>query len=665
MPRDVKDWMEYFMELAVKKDAERGIDSSRRRNPYNREPIPSERPEPPPMSAETPPTEAELSDAFDNAPSFFNEPPTQSNVAPRYAAEQIARERSDALQAHRAARDERDDEARKAWQAWQAEQIRQSEQSRQSRREAPESLGSARARVEGERQATEPFATFRKMRALAPNPAWINGFNFGYSSNSPTLFVKQAEFMRDFTDDYDGFAEYHNAFPTFLQMSNEQLRTYFTWRTQVRGGNINATSSSYALMYCSELINNIGIGVEFPEEGMTQLIDFWRAYRIHDATIDERMQRWVLNYYILNAPLEPFSHYNTLFPVSIESTCDLVDELLFSETLPSLALIERSSSYSITKGQLYRKGDAALLDRLITAALGAVDALFRKHELDLRSLLVEQRNEPFTSVYVGAVYAPVRVKSARVVEIDRHTRFVVDGFMHRREYYSFDTYRHAVGFILKTLDARLRVALDFGRLLKLPDSTQMKNDFLLSEDATALTRLKPWKKQAYGLLKRKAFQDAIDVAIAGILRANAEAEARRVDIDFTQLARIRAEHEETADKLETLPLPSLDNDAKPVASALDEPPQASQLASVSLDTSDTADAAQFNTPQNDSDLTLTEAECELIAKLLLSEVPSGFDAELLIESINEKALDAIGDNLIDTSGDAPYIYDEYVDMLGL
>ena len=663
MPRDVKDWIEYFMELAVKKDAERGIDSSRRRNPYTREPIPSERPEPPPPPAyaDAPPSEAELSDLFADPPSFFSEPPTQSNAAARYAAEQIAPQEQ---QRYREARDARNEDARQSWEAWQAEQIRQSEQTRKSRREAPESLGNARARVEGERQATEPFATFRKMRALAPNPAWINGFNFGYSSNSPSMFVKQAEFMLDFTDDYDGFAEFHNAFPTFQQMNNEQLRTYFTWRTQVRGGNVTATSASYTLLYCSELINNIGIGFDFPEEGMARLINFWRAYRVHDATIDERMQRWTLNYYILNAPIEPFSHYNAQFPVPLESTCDVVDEILFGESLPSLALIERSSSYSITKGQLYRKSDTSLLDRLIAAALGAVDALFTKNELDLRSLLVEQRNEPYTSVYVDAVYSPVRIKTARVVEIDRHTRFVVDGFMHRREYYSFDTYRHAVGFILKTIDARLRVALNFGRLLKLPDSSQMKNNFLLSEDETALTRLKPWKKKAYGLLKRKAFIDAIDAAIAGVLRADAEAEARRVDIDFTQLARIRAEHEETADKLEALPFPSLDGDAQFTDTVppeldldtpqVDEPPQAPLI-------------SQSDEPKTDGDgsLAMSEAECELIAKLLLGETPQGFDAELLIESINEKALDAIGDNLIDTSGDAPYIYEEYVGMLGL
>lgn len=74
---------------------------------------------------------------------------------------------------------------------------------------------------------------FIKMRRLARVPQ-----NAGYLSGSrdrlqAVLFYKQAKFMENFEDDYEGNAPFSMYFPNYQMMSYEQLRTYFTWRSRV------------------------------------------------------------------------------------------------------------------------------------------------------------------------------------------------------------------------------------------------------------------------------------------------------------------------------------------------------------------------------------------------------------------------------------------------
>ncbi len=66
--------------------------------------------------------------------------------------------------------------------------------------------------------------------------------------------------MADYEDDFPYEGEFKSYFPTYESMTNPQLRGYFTWRTHVRGGTVERTSTSFAYVYLYELINGIGGG---------------------------------------------------------------------------------------------------------------------------------------------------------------------------------------------------------------------------------------------------------------------------------------------------------------------------------------------------------------------------------------------------------------------
>lgn len=59
---------------------------------------------------------------------------------------------------------------------------------------------------------------------------------------------------------------------------------------------------------------------------------------------------------------------------------------------------------------------------------------------------------------------------------------------------------------------------------------------------------------------------------------------------------------------------------------------------------------------------ILEQEC-VINKLELLSIKNAKMTEVILESINSKALDVLGDNLIDTTEDIPHIYEEYAELL--
>lgn len=90
----------------------------------------------------------------------------------------------------------------------------------------------------------------QKMRAMASAELSLLG-------NTAKTFYYQAKFMEDFTDDYEQAVPLSLYYPCYSLMSYDQLRTYFTWRTAVRAGEVTGTSLSYAFLYIYELLHNI------------------------------------------------------------------------------------------------------------------------------------------------------------------------------------------------------------------------------------------------------------------------------------------------------------------------------------------------------------------------------------------------------------------------
>lgn len=110
-------------------------------------------------------------------------------------------------------------------------------------------------------------------------------------------FYRQGQLMADYSDDYDQSVSCLRYYPVYHDLSVPQLRTYFAWRTRLRAGKLTKCSLSYAYLYLYELLNSIG--VDSPEQGYQKLQEFSEhAASKFDDKLQARLQTWQQDYVI-------------------------------------------------------------------------------------------------------------------------------------------------------------------------------------------------------------------------------------------------------------------------------------------------------------------------------------------------------------------------------
>ena len=128
----------------------------------------------------------------------------------------------------------------------------------------------------------------------------------GYARNLSVVdvFYEQARLLAGYEDDFEFTGTFSHYYPSYEDMSNEQLRGYFAWRTKVRHGNIEQGSLSFAYVYLYELINLIG--VSSAQDAYDTLLAFGNAYRRFDTRFGQLFDTWLddfVIYYGLDASL--------------------------------------------------------------------------------------------------------------------------------------------------------------------------------------------------------------------------------------------------------------------------------------------------------------------------------------------------------------------------
>ena len=128
---------------------------------------------------------------------------------------------------------------------------------------------------------------------------------YEYGRESPSArarnFYRQAVFMQDYEDDLPWTGDLVCYFPTYHDLTTQQLRGYFTWRARLRKGDFQPIASSAAYIYIYELLN--GVGVASPEDSLRKLREFEEGYLdsgIGDKRMRPNLRRWMLEFAVLN-----------------------------------------------------------------------------------------------------------------------------------------------------------------------------------------------------------------------------------------------------------------------------------------------------------------------------------------------------------------------------
>ncbi len=503
---------------------------------------------------------------------------------------------------------------------------------------------------------------FERMRKIARD---IRGSYYGKSNfynkkvreENSKIFYKQGMFMKDFEDHYEETVPYSEYFPCYQMMGYGQLRTYFTWRTKVRKGVVESVPVSYGYLYIYELLNNIG--VSDPQEGLEQLLCLWKKFREYEPSMDKYLLKWVKDYHI---------YYDLSFPdfIKEQNLSDQYPDILGGETM--FSMLCAMSKYDIRKSRFYTGDRKELIENCFLFLMDRLNLLFSEHGLDLREFLFpDTRARRLWTPFQNALFYPWRQqRDRRVVFSEKEIYVCSDNRWMVQDYFETAAGKQMIGYFLKKMESVLRQAVHYQ--YKITAKLEMIDPVIIKECTDA------------GIF--------LEESVAGfVMEYYREATKIVVSVDQHALEKIRREALSTQEKLlvpeegqkeifrgsfsyehghsELEPQKSPKSPLKTAEKKfiLKEP--------LTEKMPEAENAGPGNTQEEDpwrelkQALTQTEQEALKIIVKDISAIRAFADThsvmlEVLLDGMNEKAADIIGDSILDEEG---MVYGDYIEQV--
>lgn len=425
--------------------------------------------------------------------------------------------------------------------------------------------------------------------------------------NRRSLFLNQAKLLEFYKDDYEGEYISHCYYPTYDLLNNQELRSYFAWRTKVRNGDIQPSCSCFAYLYLYELINGIGTGT--PVEGLHKMDDFAAAYKEYESSLMNYYANWRKSYIIYYNLSDSFlggeerggeeAHMAVL-----DSAQEQTDDAI-------AAAVKQLAPGWLNRSKFYKTHQTDM-DRVIVQVLRRMHQHYSaRSKRTFSEQLFGSRETHSVDLFCHAVFCdPLRHENSRYYITDSHYYECRNGYWTETSCFIDSHKRRKLENLMKTIDASLRVALNDGKPIKSPSQLKWVTK-VIEEEVAAL--LEAQKQQ--------------------------EAEAKRVQIDYSALAQIRREAAITQEKLATEE--EMEEEAPPAVQPLPPPPEA-------LPGDCPLDKTQYRLMQNllyGGDTSWVQREGKMVS--------------VLLDSINEILYDVFQDAVIEDQ----QVVEDYIDEL--
>lgn len=545
----------------------------------------------------------------------------------------------------------------------------------------------------GRKMASYLPERYREMRAIS---RWEEGEPHGRWLSEAELFYRQGAFMADFEDDCPYTGEFKSYYPTYNALSDRQLRGYFTWRAQVRHGVIQKTSLSFVYLYIYELI--CGIGVANAREGFAQLKEIWQTYREFSPELDRFMAPWLRDYAAYHgldpalladdpaiafdrallrldqasAPFDPAVLNSIDVIVAREEGAESTDLQQKSEgalALPPdeareqelLEAVDALSTYRVRLARSYKDYPDDLRHVVCTVYVRLL-GYYRKHRVEglIESMFGEQARMPYTMFASAVFFETKRHENADYALDPIHWYRCRNGRWECIRTYGAREKSTLLGSVLRACDRKLRDALSYPHPIKEKKIPKYLDAMIDKEIATWLA----WKEKHA---------------------------PRRIDIDLSQLAEIRSTAAEireallTDEEREDAPTEALGGEVSAETSgAVPQDRSQSGRSEDCLSTEETGagaskgielsargavmepeDTAAEGAPDLGGDAGALDAVERAYLQALLAgtapTVPAGVSEDMLVDGINEKLFDLVGDTVIEFGAAGPQVIEDYED----
>jgi hypothetical protein len=463
-----------------------------------------------------------------------------------------------------------------------------------------------------------------------------------------SIFFKQAQFMADFEDDYQKFARFSMYYPYYQMMSYEQLRTYFTWRKYVRLRDVRQTDLSYVFLYIYELINNIGVASG--SDGMEKLLFIWRECRRFSNMLDRYMPLWLRDYCIINdCPFE-FSSLLESEPLLKDNFPEVSDKYTFD-------FYSDLSPYKIKQSIFYTAENERKIEDCFNHIIERLNGLLIKAGLSFNDLIydrtAENRWQPFAGAifYMRPEYLP---KSEKTVKINGNCIFTYRNgrWTYIKNEAVTPVGKAVLGYIFKRMEQLLRRAYKFKYKLSINDRNIDRQfiDKLLPETGCG------------------GFLTEIDAAVKDFYLSS---KRTVVKVDEGSLEKIRQSALITQEKLTVAEISGADLQEPMIISEEPASPVTETVILVTEPDISPVKTQEFQDVWSGFAASLELYEATAVKKILEGASlramndyarENGLMLEVLLDNINNKALDACGDTIMEIN-DEITVYDDYTEYL--
>ena len=448
-----------------------------------------------------------------------------------------------------------------------------------------------------------------------------------WQTDRAKCFYRQAQAMADYTDDCPEIANFHTFRPTYGDMSILQMRSYFTLRTQLRQGRHPEMTDSYLLVYIYETL--MLIGVEHADEALEILDDLKRHYQYSNQQAVKYLSGWIRDFVVYYGMEKEKARYfatemaNDKTAMALANYNKLSDETFF-------AILEPMLKYNIKEAALYKKAPKDTGIAAGRALKAAAHILTRRFQYPLDMLLFGIRRKHYHTMFENAVFYAVEKGTDRVFEISPRRKYTYKNGLWIEDVFAQGSLANVSGLLSEVLhetDRLLRPALG----IKIKIKQRLRDPLLLESTAQA---------------------------VSDYMKEKAEAARPKIEVDFSKLARIRADADVVRDALladeekrevETAEETATINDVE----GMEEVKKSQDLQKSEAEPS----APSFFTAEEAHFLQLLMSGADWSAYLRSIHVPAG----VMTENINGKMMDELGDIVLDDDGSGPAIIDDYLD----
>lgn len=541
---------------------------------------------------------------------------------------------------------------------------------------------------------------YREMRAIS---RWQEGQQGerGRWLSEAELFYRQGKFMEDFEDNCPYRGTFKSYYPTYNAMSDRQLRGYFTWRSEVRAGNVRETSLSFAYVYLYELI--CGIGVSSPQDGYDKLYAFWQAYRAYAPEIDRNVRVWLQDYVVyhnLDASLIQEQSSLQLTRKIMELTDATSAALAWAEEhgwrrrgklsrlpLPAndaledrlIAAIDSLATHRIASSRFYREEPHGLRHVACAVYLRMCDHFAKQHEGGLiECFFGSVATLPYAMFAAAIFFEPVRHPDCTYVLNDLRTFCCSHGLWSYTGLHENGSGGKRLGLITRGTDRLMRQAYGFAHPLQEHDLPK----YLTKHIEREIDIWRTWEAE------HAPITIDIDLSKLAGIRSNAAATREALLIDEE---REEGSVETPVAAGEGKPQPAAriaknaDNGKNAAPDAHDAPRNRTDAAACTENATDTktdtascavahacdrADDAAGGAPSPQKPA-LSLPQALYVQALLADDVQqrqhaltaAGVSEDLLVDSINEMLFEQLGDTAIEFDADGATIVEDYRDEI--